>query len=130
MKTIDATDAARVELMLGELRLPGIKMVWTELAVRADKEGWPAARFLAALTEYEIAERSRRRTARHMSEARLPVGKTTSKKQDVPRQTLQAFFDLCKSAPHDLPYSLFGDSACSLNAPTSQAMRQLLICSL
>ena len=76
MKTINATDAARVELMLGELRLPGIKMVWTELALRADKEGWPAARFLAALTEYEIAERGRRRTARHMSEARLPVGKT------------------------------------------------------
>jgi DNA replication protein DnaC len=83
MKKIDATpaggpavDAARVELMLGELRLPGIKMVWAELAARADKEGWPAARFLAALTEYEIAERSRRRTARHMSEARLPVGKT------------------------------------------------------
>ena len=49
MKKIDATDAARVELMLGELRLPGIKMVWAELAARADKEGWPAARFLAAL---------------------------------------------------------------------------------
>jgi DNA replication protein DnaC len=83
MKKIDATpaggpavDAARVELMLGELRLPGIKMMWAELAARADKEGWPAARFLAALAEYEIAERSRRRTARHMSEARLPVGKT------------------------------------------------------
>ncbi|MGA9443651.1 MAG: IS21-like element helper ATPase IstB [Methyloceanibacter sp.] len=83
MKKIDATpaggpavDAARVELMLGELRLPGIKMVWAELAARADKEGWPAARFLAALAEYEIAERSRRRIARHMNEARLPVGKT------------------------------------------------------
>ena len=76
MKKIDATDAARVELMLGELRLPGIKTIWAELAARADKEGWPAARFLAALAEYEIAERSRRRIARHMSEARLPVGKT------------------------------------------------------
>jgi DNA replication protein DnaC len=76
MKKIDATDAARVELMLGELRLPGIKMIWAELAARADKEGWPAARFLAALAEYEIAERSRRRIARNMSDARLPVGKT------------------------------------------------------
>lgn len=83
MKKIDATpagkpavNAARVELMLGELRLPGIKIVWAELAARADKEGWPAARFLAALAEYEIAERSRRRIARHLSEARLPVGKT------------------------------------------------------
>jgi DNA replication protein DnaC len=83
VKKIDATpagkpavNAARVELMLGELRLPGIKIVWAELAARADKEGWPAARFLAALAEYEIAERSRRRIARHLSEARLPVGKT------------------------------------------------------
>jgi DNA replication protein DnaC len=76
MKKIDATDAARVALLLGELRLPGIKMMWADLASRADKEGWPAARFLAALAEHEIAERSRRRIARHMSEARLPVGKT------------------------------------------------------
>ena len=30
MKKIDATDAARVELMLGELRLPGIKTIWAE----------------------------------------------------------------------------------------------------
>ena len=92
MKKIDATDAARVELMLGERRvedalparcLPDIKMIWAELAARADKEGWPATRFLAALAENEIAERSRRRIARQasgnptfMSEARLPVGKT------------------------------------------------------
>lgn len=75
-KKTDATDAARVELLLGELRLPGIKMMWAELASRADKEGWPAARFLAALAEHEVAERSRRRIARHMNEARLPVGKT------------------------------------------------------
>jgi hypothetical protein len=31
------------------------------LPARADKEGWPAARFLAALAEHEIAERARRR---------------------------------------------------------------------
>jgi hypothetical protein len=42
-------DAARVELLLSELRLPGIKLIWAALAETADKEGWPAARFLAAL---------------------------------------------------------------------------------
>jgi hypothetical protein len=31
------------------------------LAERADAEGWPAARFLAALAEVEIAERETRR---------------------------------------------------------------------
>jgi DNA replication protein DnaC len=54
-------DAARVELLLSELRLPGIKLIWAALAETADKEGWPAARFLAALAEQEMVERSRRR---------------------------------------------------------------------
>ncbi len=42
-----AIDAARVELLLSELRLPAIKLMWAALAARADKEGWPAARFMA-----------------------------------------------------------------------------------
>jgi hypothetical protein len=60
MSASDKTDAARVELMLSELRLPGAKLAWAALAARADKEGWPAARFLAALAEQELAERNRR----------------------------------------------------------------------
>ena len=40
-------------------------------AERADKEGWPAARFLAAIAEHELAERDRRRVERHIAEARL-----------------------------------------------------------
>ena len=61
MKTTDKIDAARIDLLLGELRLPGIKLIWAALAATADKEGWPAARFLAALAEQEMVERSRRR---------------------------------------------------------------------
>ena len=41
MKTTDPIDAARVQLLLGELRLPGIKQMWEDFAARADKEGWP-----------------------------------------------------------------------------------------
>jgi DNA replication protein DnaC len=51
-------DAARVELLLSELRLPGVKAIWPKLAAVADKEGWPAARFLAALAEHEAADRA------------------------------------------------------------------------
>jgi DNA replication protein DnaC len=69
-------DAARLTLILNELRLPAIKQLWPAFAERADKEGWPAARFLAAIAEHEIAERDRRRIERHLSEARLPPGKT------------------------------------------------------
>src|SRR6266404_773396 len=76
MRTTDPGDAARIELLLAELRLPAIKLVWASLAAQADKEGWPAGRFLAALAEHEIAERARRRFERHLAEARLPPGKT------------------------------------------------------
>ena len=72
----NTVDAARVELLLSELRLPGVKLIWAKLAEQSDKEGWPAARFLAALAEHEIADRGRRRIERHLVEARLPVGKT------------------------------------------------------
>jgi DNA replication protein DnaC len=76
MKTTNPVDAARVALLLAELRLPAVKLVWADLAAQADKEGWPAARFLAALAEHEVAERARRRIERHLAEARLPPGKT------------------------------------------------------
>ena len=76
MKAADPIDTARVELLLAELRLPAVKQLWASLAAQADKEGWPAARFLAALAEHEMAERVRRRIERHLAEARLPPGKT------------------------------------------------------
>ena len=58
MKTSASIDAARLELLLTELRLPAVKQTWKKLA------------------EHEVAERSRRRIERHLAEARLPVGKT------------------------------------------------------
>ena len=76
MKTTDPVDAARIELLLAELRLPAVKAMWAKFAAQSDKEGWPAARFLAVLAEHEIADRDRRRIERHLTEARLPVGKT------------------------------------------------------
>src|SRR6516162_6418760 len=70
MKTTNPLDAARIELLLSELRLPAINLIWAKLAEQSDKEGWPAARFLAALAEHEIAERNRRRIEPHLAEAR------------------------------------------------------------
>jgi DNA replication protein DnaC len=76
MKSPEPIDAGRLTLALSDLRLPAIKTIWPDLAARADKEGWPAARFLAALAEYEMAERASRRIQRHLEEARLPPGKS------------------------------------------------------
>ena len=69
-------DPARLSLLLNELRLPASKVIWPQFADQADKEAWPAARFLAALAEHELAERDRRRIERHLIEARLLPGKT------------------------------------------------------
>ncbi len=76
MSVVNSVEHARINLMLGELRLSGIKPMWGSLVETADKEGWPAARFLSALCEQELAEKARRRLARHIDEAHLPPGKT------------------------------------------------------
>jgi len=70
------TDTARLPMLLTELRLPSVARLWPAITEQADRDGWPAARTLAALFEHEIAERAQRRTQRHLLEARLPVGKT------------------------------------------------------
>jgi DNA replication protein DnaC len=57
----DAMDAGRLTVALNDLRLPTTKNIWPDFAERADKEGWPAVRFLASLAEHEMAERTYRR---------------------------------------------------------------------
>jgi DNA replication protein DnaC len=69
-------DTARLPLLLNELRLPTIGAMWSSFTERADREGWPAARLLATLTELELAERAQRRIQRHMVAAHLASGKT------------------------------------------------------
>lgn len=76
MNTTQTVDVGRIAILLNELRLPTIKLVWSRFAEQADKEGWPAARFLSTIVEHEIAERGRRRIQRHLTEARLPPGKS------------------------------------------------------
>ncbi|EYR83818.1 IS21-like element ISRel5 family helper ATPase IstB [Shinella sp. 838] len=76
MKNAHVIDEARLGIMLNELRLPTIKTLWPQFAEQADREGWPAARFLSAIAEHELAERANRRIERHLAEAHLPPGKT------------------------------------------------------
>ncbi|WP_129591122.1 hypothetical protein [Bradyrhizobium shewense] len=64
-------DAARVELLFDELRLPGVKAIWPKLAAQSDKEGWPAARFLAALAGDTIASMTQLLCRRPLQPARL-----------------------------------------------------------
>jgi DNA replication protein DnaC len=70
--------AARLPLILNELRLPTVKRLWAGLAEQSNKEGWPAERFLAAVMEHELAERETRRLDRHRLESQLLSGKLLS----------------------------------------------------
>ena len=67
--------AARLPVMLTDLRLPSIKQVWEEMAERANREGWPAERFLALLLEQELIGRETRRLERRRQESNLPPDK-------------------------------------------------------
>jgi hypothetical protein len=54
-------DLARLPMLLTTLHLPTIGQLWTDFAERSDREGWPAARYLATLLEHELADRYQRR---------------------------------------------------------------------
>jgi DNA replication protein DnaC len=71
-----SADAARLPLMLTDLRLPTIKRLWADLATQSDREGWRAERLLSVLFEHEMAERETRRLARHRAESDLPPDKS------------------------------------------------------
>jgi len=72
--TVREIDTHTLPSMLTALRLPSFHKLWQEIAVRADTEGWPAARFLAVLAEYELAERDTRRIRRHIAEFPAQAG--------------------------------------------------------
>lgn len=80
MNTVAATrtaaDAARLPLMLGELRLPTMKRLWADLAEQSNREGWTAERFLGTLLEQEVNERETRRLARARVDSHLPPDKS------------------------------------------------------
>ena len=69
-------DVHALPAMFTALRLPSFLRHWQKLAERADAEGWPAVRLLAALADIELAERDARRIQRHLNQSGLPGGKT------------------------------------------------------
>lgn len=68
----------RLEMMLGDLRLPTIKRLAADLCAQSDREGWPGHRLLEALLEHELAERETRRLDRHRAESGLSPDKRLS----------------------------------------------------
>ena len=75
MSAAPMIDAQRLSLMLNELRLPTIKHIWGDFAAQADKEGWPASRFLAALAGLTPKPFAAKVAGRLISGRRLPPEK-------------------------------------------------------
>jgi DNA replication protein DnaC len=74
--TTMSPEAARLPIILSELRLPTVKRLWASTAVQSDREGWRAEKLLSLLFEQELAEREQRRLARHRLESNLASDKT------------------------------------------------------
>jgi DNA replication protein DnaC len=68
-------DAARLPILLTELRLPTLKRMWATISAQSDREGWSATRLLSTLFDLEMAERAQRRLARRRDESQLPADK-------------------------------------------------------
>lgn len=69
------TPSQTLPLALKALRLPTMARIWHDLAAEAAQGHWSHDRFLQALCDQELAERSSRRLAARLAASRLPPGK-------------------------------------------------------
>ena len=67
-----------VALLLKELRLPAFGRHYVSVWETAAEKGWSHPDYLAALCDYELADRYQRRVQKWTREAQLPRGKTFS----------------------------------------------------
>ena len=67
MSTV-TTEAARLPVLLTELRLQTIKREWAGVSEQSDREGWRAERLLCSLLDLEMEERHQRRLHRQRME--------------------------------------------------------------
>ena len=54
MNAASIADAARLPILLTELRLPTLKRMWESIGAQSDREGWNAARLLSTLLDLEM----------------------------------------------------------------------------
>lgn len=91
-------ESPALDMMLRALRLPTFVASHTELAAKAQAEGWTFTQFLHALTEMEMEERRRRRIERNLKDSGLPPDKTlaTLKLERLPRKVRSQLPSLCE----------------------------------
>lgn len=99
MKTATAsTDPPSLPMLLRKLKLPSFVSHYSELARKAQAEGWTFEEYLAHLAELEISDRDRRRKDRNLKRSGLPQDKTLAalNLKRLPRKVQTQIPALCR----------------------------------
>jgi DNA replication protein DnaC len=76
MPRSDTPSSEGLPVLLRALKLPGFAAYWSEVALKAEAEGWSFSSYLQHLAELELAERGQRRIERLLKGSELPADKT------------------------------------------------------
>lgn len=92
------TPAQSLAILLRALKLPSFARYATEVAQKAEREGWTFGHYLHHLAELEVQERRRRRIERHQKASELPAEKAlaTLNRAKVPAKVQKQLASLCE----------------------------------
>lgn len=66
----------KLSILLKDLRLGTMRTNWEDLAERAETHHWTYEQYLTLLADMELTSRNQRRIQQHITESKLPLGKT------------------------------------------------------
>src|SRR5687768_17347696 len=103
MTTTISTPTSPVEslaMLMRALHLPTFSRYSTEIAQKAERDGWTFGQYLHHLAELEVEERRRRRTERYQRQSNLPREKTlaTLTRSRLPAKVAKVLPTLCDGA--------------------------------
>ena len=98
MTVAASTDPPSLPMLLRRLKLPSFVNYYTEVARKAQSEGWTFEEYLQNLAELELSERERRRKERNLKRSGLPKDKTlaTLNTKKLPRKVQTNIATLCQ----------------------------------
>ena len=98
MTVAASTDPPSLPMLLRRLKLPSFVSSYTEVARKAQSEGWTFEQYLQHLAELELSEREIRRKERNLKRSGLPPDKTlaTLNVKKLPRKVQTQIPALCR----------------------------------
>lgn len=93
-----STTSQSLAMLLRALKLPTVARLATEVAQKAEREGWSFGQYLHHLAELEVEERRRGRIERLVKQSQLPGEKTlaTLQRARIPQKVQKQLPSLCE----------------------------------